>query len=83
MSHRPGTIERAFDLAKNSPILTVEKIRRRLKAEGYVDWEFQLSGREIRRQLRALVVAKRKALAMQEDGADRQQDAAHASTQAI
>jgi hypothetical protein len=63
MKRIPGTIERAFELARNSPILTVEKIRRQLKAEGYIDWEFQLSGREIRRQLQALVVAKRKRLA--------------------
>ncbi|MES1200305.1 MAG: hypothetical protein ABUS57_02510 [Pseudomonadota bacterium] len=60
MTRRLGTVERAFDLAQNSDILTVEAIRRRLKAEGYSDWEFQLSGREIRRQLQALVVAKRK-----------------------
>jgi hypothetical protein len=62
MTLRPGTIQRAFELAHDSDVLTVEKIRRRLKAEGYVDWEFQLSGREIRRQLQALVVAKRKRL---------------------
>ena len=59
MSRRPGTVERAFELARDSQITTVENIRRRLKAEGYIDWEFQLSGREIRRQLQALVVAKR------------------------
>ena len=57
---RPGTVERAFELARDPHILTVEKIRKRLKAEGYIDWEFQLSGRQIRRQLQALVVAKRK-----------------------
>ena len=60
MKKQLGTVERAFDLARNSPITTVEQIRRRLKAEGYSDWEFQLSGREIRRQLQALVVSKRK-----------------------
>jgi len=60
MTIRPGTVERAFELARHSQIMTVEKIRRQLKAEGYIDWEFQLSGREIRRQLQALVVAKRR-----------------------
>ena len=66
MHIRPGTVERAFELARESQIMTVEKIRRKLKAEGYVDWEFQLSGREIRRQLQALVVAKRKRAAEDE-----------------
>jgi hypothetical protein len=56
---RPGTVERAFELARDSSLPTVEKIRRKLKAEGYIDWEFQLSGRGIRRQLQEIVVAKR------------------------
>jgi hypothetical protein len=62
MSIRPGTVERAFQLARESELLTVEKIRVRLKAEGYSDWDFQLSGKSIRDQLRAIVVAKRVAL---------------------
>lgn len=56
---RPGTVERAFELARDSELVTVEQIRRRLKAEGYIDWEFQLSGRSIRRQLQEIVAAKR------------------------
>jgi hypothetical protein len=59
-NRRPGTIERAFELARGSSLPTVEQIRRRLKAEGYVDWEFQLSGKQIRSQLRDIVSAKRK-----------------------
>ena len=67
MVRRPGTVERAFELAQDSQLMTVEKIRRRLKAEGYSDWEFQLSGRSIRRQLQALVVAKRNRVSQAED----------------
>jgi len=59
MPIRLGTVERAFDLAHNSELRTVELIRRRLKGEGYADWEEQLSGTTIRRQLRAIVAAKR------------------------
>ena len=59
MKPRPGTVERAFELARESSLATVEQIRRRLKDEGYTDWEFQLSGRTIRRQLQRIVSAKR------------------------
>lgn len=59
-TRRPGTVERALELARGSSLTTVEQIRRRLKAEGYVDWEFQLSGKQIRTQLRDIVSAKRK-----------------------
>jgi hypothetical protein len=52
-------VERAFELARDSSFTTVEKIRRKLKAEGYIDWEFQLAGRGIRRQLQEIVAAKR------------------------
>ena len=52
-------MERAFELARESELLTIEKIRHRLKAEGYLDWAFQLSGRQIRRQLQAIIAAKR------------------------
>jgi len=76
MMIRPGTVERAFELARDSQIMTVEKIRRRLKAEGYVDWEFQLSGREIRRQLQAIVVAKRKRVAESLDAHSRLSESA-------
>ena len=82
MQIRPGTVERAFELARDSQIMTVEKIRRRLKAEGYVDWEFQLSGREIRRQLQALVVAKRKRAEPTEDDRVGQAEPMHADASA-
>lgn len=61
MNARPGTIERAFELARNSQLTTVEQIRKQLKAEGYGDWQEQLSGSHIRQQLREIVWAKRRA----------------------
>ncbi len=63
MQKRLGTVERAFELAHHSELMTVEKIRRRLKAEGYSDWQEQLSGTSIRKQLRTIVAAKRRRLA--------------------
>lgn len=56
---RAGTVERAFELARDSQLMTVEKIRQQLKIEGYLDWDFQLSGRAIRRQLQQIIAAKR------------------------
>ena len=78
---RPGTIERAFELARGSSLTTVEQIRRRLKAEGYIDWEFQLSGKQIRAQLRDIVSAKRTLRATPESDARAAGEAAPAESQ--
>jgi len=78
---RPGTIERAFELAYDSSLTTVEQIRRRLKAEGYIDWEFQLSGKQIRAQLRDIVNARRTLRAAPASDARAADEAALADTQ--
>ena len=44
-----GIIERALELAAES--LSVEEVRRKLKAEGYTKIEAHLSGKLIRRQI--------------------------------
>ncbi len=73
MKPRCGTVERAFQLARESSLTSVEQIRRRLKNEGYVDWEFQLAGREIRRQLQRIVAAKRSLTAYGPDAKSKQE----------
>lgn len=52
---RPGTIERAFQIARDSQFTTIDQIRRKLKEEGYGDWQEQLSGSAIRGQLRKVI----------------------------
>jgi hypothetical protein len=46
-----GTIERAFELAKNGTCADFGDIRRRLMREGFDDVHEHLSGAEIKRQL--------------------------------
>jgi hypothetical protein len=59
MSRRLGTVERAFILARSGRSKTVDEIRRILKFEHYGDWQYQLSGALIRRQLNAAIAQAR------------------------
>ena len=47
-------VERAFELAQSGECRNVEAIKRRLKAENYLDTHTQLAGPAIRRQLAEL-----------------------------
>jgi hypothetical protein len=57
MSHRPTTIERAYDLAKSGEYATVGAIKDQLKREGFSDIAGQLYGPTIQRALRELCTA--------------------------
>ena len=50
---KPGTIERAFELAKSGACFQVSDIRARLTAEGYSPR--QIEGPSLLKQLRALL----------------------------
>lgn len=50
-----GTVERAFELARSGTCLSMEDIRRRLKAEGYENTQAHLAGSAIRKQLLELM----------------------------
>ena len=54
MDHHKYPLERAFELAKEGSCSTVTDIRRRMQWEGY-KYE-QVEGRELHKQLRALIV---------------------------
>lgn len=54
-----GTIERAFELARNSECRTVTQIITRLRKEGRADAETQLDGASIRKQLNAILKARK------------------------
>jgi hypothetical protein len=57
MSPRPTALERAFQLARSGRPSTIDEIKRTLNSEGYVTE--QLSGKALRNQLRALILAAR------------------------
>jgi hypothetical protein len=54
MDHDKSPLERAFELAKEGSCPTVTDIRRRMQLEGYN--HSQLEGRELFKQLRALIL---------------------------
>jgi hypothetical protein len=58
MNTRPTTLERAFELAKSGQCATVEEIRKRLNAEGFV--ASQVEGKMLFKQLRELIGAAKK-----------------------
>jgi hypothetical protein len=59
MDHRPTSLERAFELAKSGQCATVEEIKKKLKAEGFV--ASQIEGRTLIKQLRDLIEAAKQA----------------------
>jgi hypothetical protein len=54
MDHHKSPLERAFELAKGGSCPTITDIRRKMHLEGY-DYS-QVEGRELHKQLRALIV---------------------------
>lgn len=61
MTHRPTTLERAFQLARSGEYGNISDIRRQLKIEGYSDAPSQISGPSMLKQLRKLCEAARPA----------------------
>lgn len=59
MDPNKSALERAFELARSGRYPTVELIRRAISAEGYL--QSQIEGRELTRQLKALITASTKA----------------------
>ena len=59
MTHRPTTLERAFELARSGDYATVGAIKAQLKAERCHDVEGQLFGRSVQTTLRTLCAASR------------------------
>ena len=55
----PGTVERAFELARSGCVANLTGLRLSLKREGYGDWRMQTDGKTIQRQLFALIKAAR------------------------
>ncbi|RYH14152.1 MAG: hypothetical protein EON57_00925 [Alphaproteobacteria bacterium] len=55
MDPNKSALERAFELARTGRYPTVELIRRAISAEGY--FQSQIEGRELTRQLKALITA--------------------------
>lgn len=61
MMHRPTTIERAYELARTGPCVSVDEIRAQLKRERFESVDGHLHGSTITRQLRTLCRNKRAA----------------------
>jgi hypothetical protein len=59
MEPNKTALERAFELARSGRYQNVEQVKRAISAEGYV--RQQVDGRELSRQLRAIIVAARSA----------------------
>jgi len=59
MTHRPTTLERAFELARSGGYATISDIRKQLKVEGFSDAPSQISGPSMLKQLRRLCDAAR------------------------
>jgi predicted RNA binding protein with dsRBD fold (UPF0201 family) len=54
MDRKPGTIERAYELAREGH--AIEEIRRMLRTEGYADAARQLFGQSLSADLRRLKI---------------------------
>ena len=54
VQHRPGTIERAYQLARSGEFKTVAEIRTKLNQEGYLDVAGQIYGPTLASALRRL-----------------------------
>ena len=57
MDHNITALERAFQLAESGECDSVPHLKKCLKAEGYPT--FQIAGRELTRQLKALIMVAR------------------------
>jgi hypothetical protein len=53
MVHKTTALERAFELARSGNFDSVTELKKRLKAEGYPEYEFE--GRALSRQLSKLI----------------------------
>jgi hypothetical protein len=58
--HRPGLIERAYELAKSGDYPTVTAIKQQVRAEGYAGVDGYLHGAAIHGALRNLCLAARR-----------------------
>ncbi|MBB5709736.1 hypothetical protein FHT02_000958 [Sphingomonas xinjiangensis] len=58
MVQRKSTLERAFELARESGCRDVEEVRRTLASEGYSGVEQHLAGHSIRKQIRATIATR-------------------------
>ncbi|MFI4976040.1 MAG: hypothetical protein ACHP84_15985 [Caulobacterales bacterium] len=61
MTHRPTTLERAYQLAGSGQFATVSQIKSRLRTEGFSDINGQLYGGAVTAALRKLCEASRPA----------------------
>ena len=59
MTHRPTTVERAYELARSGEYPSVAEIKLQLRREGHSDVTGQLYGRAITTDLRRLCEAAR------------------------
>ena len=59
MTHRPTTVERAYELAQSGEYPSVAEIKLQLRREGHSDVAGQLYGRSITTDLRRLCEAAR------------------------
>jgi hypothetical protein len=57
ITNRPGTVERAFELAKSGTCANVNDVRARLSQEGHEAVQQHLSGPSLRRDLARLCKA--------------------------
>ena len=64
MKHRPGVVERAFQLSKSGIVTGLDELHRRLTAESHSDNVQCLAGRSILKQLKLLMFPRRAAAAV-------------------
>jgi hypothetical protein len=60
--HRPGTIERAYQLARSGPCVNLDEIRSQLKREFHESVDSHLSSPSLGRHLRKLCVERNAAV---------------------
>lgn len=61
VTYRPGTVERAYQLAKSGEFETARQIKVQLDREGYIDGYSQISGVAMARELGRICRARRAA----------------------
>jgi len=70
MTQPPGTIERAYQLARTGNCRTVDDIVRQLSAERYESPQAHLAGKSLRLELRRLIKMRRESAADGPTGAE-------------
>ncbi|PXA85817.1 hypothetical protein DMC47_36515 [Nostoc sp. 3335mG] len=70
MTQPPGTIERAYQLARMGTCRTIDDIVRQLSAERYDSPQAHLAGKSLRLELRSLIKARKELAAETQSGAD-------------